>query len=177
MAYTFSPQLEEKYQWLLTRYPKKDAVLLPLLHGVQEEHGWLSPESIDYVSSRMDLSPARIREVASFYSMFRLDKKGKYVLQVCQTMSCYLRGAEDVIDRIKEVLGIKEGETTGDGMFSLERVECLASCGTAPVMQVNRGDFMEELTIEKVDQILALLKQGKCSSDSYEKRIQEGGVA
>src|SRR4051812_35590008 len=121
MAYKFSAKIEEKFQWLLTRYPKKDAVLLPLLHLVQEEVGYLSPEAMAYVGSRLDLSPARIREVASFYSMFKMNPKGKYVLQVCQTLSCYLAGSESVITRIKELTGIKEGETTPDGLFTLER--------------------------------------------------------
>lgn len=177
MAYQFSTKLEEKFQWLLTRYPKKDAVLLPLLHGVQEEHGWLAPEAIDYVGSRLGLSPARVKEVASFYTMFRITKKGKYVFQVCQTMSCYLRGAEDVIAKIKDLLGVEEGQTTPDGLFSWERVECLASCGTAPVMQVNRWDFMEELNPEKVEKVIGLLKQGKCADPSYDRRIKDGGVA
>ena len=177
MAYKFSPALEEKFQWLLTRYPKKDAVLLPVLHRVQEEHGWLSPDAIDYVGSRLDLSPARVREVASFYSMFRLNKKGKYVLQVCQTMSCYLRGAEEIITKAKDILGIKEGETTPDGMFTIERVECLASCGTAPAMQVNRWDYMEELDPAKMEKIIALLKKNECANESYEKRMSAGGVA
>jgi NADH-quinone oxidoreductase subunit E len=177
MAYSFNPALEEKFQWLLSRYPKKDAVLLPVLHLVQAEVSWLSPDSIDYVASRLELSPARVREVASFYSMFKMNKKGTYVLQICQTMSCYLRGAEEVIAKAKEILGISEGETTPDGMFSIERVECLASCGTAPVMQVNRWDFMEELNTEKMDQIISLLKKDKCAHESYEKRISDGGVA
>lgn len=177
MSYKFSPQLEEKFQWLLTRYPKKDAVLLPVLHGLQEEHGWLSPDAIDYVGSRLELSPARVREIASFYSMFKLNKKGKYVLQICQTMSCYLRGAEELVTKAKSILGIKEGESTVDGLFTIERVECLASCGTAPVMQVNRWDFMEELNPEKLEKIISLLKKDQCANESYEKRMSEGGVA
>jgi NADH-quinone oxidoreductase subunit E len=177
MAYKFSSKVEEKFQWLLTRYPKKDAVLLPLLHLVQEEVGYLSPEALAYVGSRLDLSPARVREVASFYSMFKMKPSGKYVLSVCQTLSCYLAGSETVIAKIKELLGIKEGETTPDGLFTLERVECLASCSTGPVMQVNNWEYHENLNPEKVKQIVDQLKGGKCASPYYQERVEAGGIA
>jgi NADH-quinone oxidoreductase subunit E len=179
MAYKFSPETEKKFQWLLTRYPKKDAVLLPLLHLVQNEteKNYLSPEAIEYVAGRLGLSPARVREVASFYTMFRLNPKGQYVLQVCHNLSCYLRGSDEIIERLKKVLGIKEGETTPDGLFTLERAECLASCGTAPVMQVNTWDFHEELTIEKVEKIVAALKDHKWACPRYDDRVAQGGVA
>lgn len=177
MSYKFSSDLETHFQWLLTRYPKKDAVLLPLLHRVQDEAGYLTPDAIDYVASRLDLSPGRVKEVASFYSLFRLNKKGKYVLQVCHTLSCYLRGSDDLIQRAKEILGIEEGETTPDGLFTLERVECLASCGTAPMMQVNLWDFHEELNVEKLESIIKGLREGKCANPSYVERTKQGGVA
>lgn len=177
MAYEFSPETEKKYQWLLTRYPKKDAVLIPLLHLVQSELSYLSPDAIDYVATRMALSPARVREVASFYSLFRFEKKGRYVLQVCHTMSCYLSGSDELISHLKKVLGIEEGDTTPDGKFSIERVECLASCGTAPVMQVNDWDFHEELTIEKLDQVISALKQDRANHPSWEKRVADGSPA
>ncbi len=177
MSYAFSPKVEEKFQWLLTRYPKKDAVLLPLLHMVQDENGYLSPDAIEYVGNRLDLSPGRVREVASFYSMFRLNRKGQYVLQVCHNLSCYLRGADEIIARCRDILGIKEGETTPDGKFTLERVECLASCGTAPMMQVNNWDYHENLSIEKIEKIIATLKEGRAASPSFEVRMKEGGIA
>ncbi len=177
MAYQFSPETEKKFQWLLTRYPKKDAILLPLLRKIQIEEGWLRPDIIDYVASRMDLSPARIREVASFYTMFRLNKKGQYVLGVCQTMSCYLRGCDQLISHLQKTLGIQLGETTADGLFTLEAVECLGSCGTAPAMQVNEWDYHEELDIEKLDKIIEALRSHKWASPSYEERVKQGGVA
>ncbi|MBS1983040.1 MAG: NAD(P)H-dependent oxidoreductase subunit E [Bdellovibrionales bacterium] len=177
MAYSFSKSTEEQFQWLLTRYPKKDAVLLPLLHLVQEEAGYLTPDAIDYVAERMGLSPGRIREVASFYSMFRLNKKGQYVLQICHNLSCYLRGSDELLQKCKNILGIKEGETTPDGKFTLERVECLASCGTAPVMQVNNWDFHENLSLDRIEKIIAALKENKAAKPSYEDRIKEGGIA
>lgn len=175
--YEFSPEIEKKFQWLLTRYPTKDAVLLPVLHLVQDQIGWLTPKAIDYVASRIGLSPARVREVASFYSLFRLNKKGQYVLQVCHTISCYLRGSDNIVEHIKKRLGIEENQTTPDGKFTLERVECLASCGTAPVLQVNGWDFHEELSIEKIDKIIDSLQKDQAAHASYEKRIQEGSLA
>lgn len=177
MAYKFSPKVEEKFQWLLTRYPKKDAVLLPILHLAQDEAGYVSPEVMEYVASRLDLSPARVREVASFYTMFKMNPSGKYVLQVCHTLSCYLRGAEEVITKVKDLLGIEEGQTTPDGLFSLERVECLASCGSAPVMQVNTWDYHEELNPEKIEAIIESLRKDQCANASYDKRVASGGVA
>jgi len=176
MAYQFSPKVEEKFQWLLTRYPKKDAVLLPLLHLVQDEVGYLTSEAISYVGSRLELSPARVKEVASFYTMFKLNDKGKYVIQVCHNISCYLRGSDDILKKIKEVLGVEEGQVTPDGMFSVERAECLASCGTAPMMQVNVWDYHENLTTGKVERIIRDLKAGKGANPCYEKRIAEGAA-
>lgn len=175
MSYAFSPKVEEKFQWLVTRYPRRDAILLPLLHHVQEENGWLSPDAIDYVASRMELSPARIREVASFYSMFKLNKKGQYVLQVCHNLSCYLAGSDELIATLEEKLGIKCGETTPDGKFTLERAECLASCSTAPMLQVNVWDYHECLSPEKVRRLVDDLKQDKHALASYEDRIASGG--
>lgn len=177
LSYSFSPELEKKFQWLLTRYPIKDAVLLPLLHLVQDEAGWLTPKAIEYIGSRLELSPARIREVASFYSLFRLNKKGQYVLQVCHTISCYLRGSDEIVSHIKKRLNIDVNQSTPDGKFTLETVECLASCGTAPVLQVNGWDYHEELTVEKVDHIIDSLKLDQFAYDEYERRIEEGGLA
>jgi NADH-quinone oxidoreductase subunit E len=177
MSYKFSEDTEKYFQWLLTRYPKKDAVLLPLLHKVQNEAGYLRPDAIDYVGERMGLSPGRVREVASFYSMFRLNKKGTYVLQVCHNISCYLRGSDEVIEKAKKILGIGLGETTPDGLFTLETAECLASCSTAPAMQVNDWEYHEELTPEKIEKIIQGLREKKCLSPYYRERMAEGGVA
>jgi len=177
MAYEFSPEVEKKFKWLIGRYPKKEAALLPVLHHAQDEAGYLSPDVLEYVGQRLDLSPARVREVASFYTMFKLNPSGKYVLQVCHTLSCYLNGAEDVVAKIKDVLGIDEGETTPDGLFTLERVECLASCGSAPVMQVNCWDYHENLNSEKVEKVISGLRKGEGVEPSYDKRTEAGGVA
>jgi NADH-quinone oxidoreductase subunit E len=177
MSYEFSADTEKKFQWLLTRYPQKKAVLIPLLHHVQNEVGYLSSEAMEYVAKRMELSPARIKEVASFYSLFRFKPCGKFTLQVCQNLSCHLLGAENVIEKIKEKLSISEGDVSADGLFSLERVECLASCSTAPVMQVNNWDFHENLDVEKIEKVLEALKNGKWADASFEKRKEQGSLA
>jgi len=175
--YQFSPKLEEKFNWLVSRYPRRDAVLLPLLHFVQDEAGYLSAPAIDCVASKVGVSPARVREVASFYSMFRMNKKGQYVLQVCHNLSCYLAGSDELIATLETTLGIKCGETTPDGKFTIERVECLASCSTAPMMQVNVWDYHECLTPEKLKNIVSNLKEDRHTSPSFDERIASGGEA
>ncbi len=143
-------------QRMIKRYPegKHKSALIPILHVAQAEFdGWLSVETMDYVASILSIQPVEVYEVASFYSMFNLKPVGKCVLEVCRTSSCWLRGAEDVVAHIGKKLGIKPGETTSDGMFTLKTVECLGSCGTAPMMQVG-PDFYENLTHEKTEQLL-----------------------
>jgi NADH-quinone oxidoreductase subunit E len=141
---------------LIVSYPegKQKSALIPLLHLAQAEFdGWLSPEVMDYVASLLNIQSIEAYEVASFYSMFNLNPVGKCLIEVCRTSSCWLRGANEIIEHIEKKFGIKEGETTPDGMFTLKTVECLGSCGTAPMMMVG-AQFHENLTFEKVDNIL-----------------------
>ncbi|MDQ3046057.1 MAG: NADH-quinone oxidoreductase subunit NuoE [Bacteroidota bacterium] len=149
---------------IMKRYPdgKHKSALLPVLHIAQAEFGgWLSPQTMDYVASVLNIKPIEVFEVASFYSMYNLKPVGKCLLEVCRTSSCWVRGAEDVVRHLEKKLGIKEGETTADGMFTIKTVECLGSCGTAPMMQVG-ASFHENLTMDKVDSILADYKaEGK----------------
>ncbi|MBC7425216.1 MAG: NADH-quinone oxidoreductase subunit NuoE [Bacteroidia bacterium] len=145
---------------MMKRYPegKHKSALIPVLHIAQAEFGgWLSVPTMDYVASVMNLKPIEVYEVASFYSMFNMHPVGKCLIEVCRTSSCWLRGAEDVIDHIEKRLNIRVGETSADGMFTLKAVECLGSCGTAPMMQVG-ADYHENLTIEKVDTLLEKFK-------------------
>jgi NADH-quinone oxidoreductase subunit E len=157
----FSDATMALVQKIIKRYPegRQKSALLPVLHLAQAEFGgWLSPETMDYVASILDIKPIEVYEVASFYTMYNLRPVGKCVLEVCRTGPCLLRGADDIVAHLENKLGIKDGETTPDGMFTLRTVECLASCGTAPMMQV--GDhYMENLSCEKVDQILNDLQQ------------------
>jgi NADH-quinone oxidoreductase subunit E len=141
---------------MISRYPegKQKSALIPVLHIAQAEFdGWLSSEVMDYVATLLSIQPVEVYEVASFYSMFNLKPVGKCVIEVCRTSSCWLLGAEDVIRHLENKLNIKVGETTTDGMFTLKSVECLGSCGTAPMMQVG-ADFYENLSLQKVDQLV-----------------------
>lgn len=152
----FSPATMARAEEIIARYPtdKKKSALIPLLHLAQDENeGWLSVETMDYVASVLGILPIEVYEVASFYSMFNLKKRGNCLIEVCRTSSCWLSGAEDIVRHIEKRLGIKDGETTADGKFTLKTVECLGACGYAPMLQV--GDkFHEHLTIEKVDSLI-----------------------
>ncbi|NBU05258.1 MAG: NAD(P)H-dependent oxidoreductase subunit E [Sphingobacteriia bacterium] len=143
-------------QTIINRYPqgKQKSALLPILHLAQAEFGgWLSPETMDYVASILNIKSIEVFEVASFYSMYNLKPMGKCILEVCQTSSCWLNGAEDIVKHIEKKLSIKVGETTKDGMFSLKVAECLGSCGTSPMLQCG-ASYHENLTYEKVDALL-----------------------
>jgi NADH-quinone oxidoreductase subunit E len=155
MAAFNDTKLEEVRQ-IVARYPegKQKSALIPVLHLAQEEFGgWLSPETMDYVASLLQLEPIEVYEVATFYSMYNLQPVGRYVFEVCQTGPCMLNGSDQIIDYIKTRLGIRAGETTADGMFTLKTVECLGACGYAPMMQMGKH-YREHLTREKVDQII-----------------------
>ena len=156
----FNEETLELVQRIIQRYPegKQKSALLPLLHLAQAEFdGWLSAPTMDYVASLLNILPIEVYEVASFYSMYNLKPVGKCVIEVCRTSSCWLMGAEDIIKYLENKLSIKAGETTEDGMFSIKTVECLGSCGTAPMMMCG-SQFHEKLSFEKVDNILDKLK-------------------
>ncbi|MBA3683226.1 MAG: NAD(P)H-dependent oxidoreductase subunit E [Bacteroidetes bacterium] len=163
----FSEEAMKTVQTIISHYPesKIKSALLPVLHVAQAEfNGWLSPEVMDYVASVLKIKPIEVFEVASFYTMYNLKPVGKCVLEVCQTSSCWLNGAEDIVKYIEKKLNIKVGETSGDGMFTLKVAECLGSCGTAPMLQCG-ASFHENLTYEKVDKLLADYKaDGKLRS-------------
>lgn len=152
----FNPEVFALVQKIISRYPegKHKSALIPILHIAQAEFGgWLSAPTMDYVASILKIKPIEVYEVASFYSMFNLKPVGKCVIDVCRTSSCWLLGAEDIIAYLEKKLGIKVGQTTSDGMFTIKAVECLGSCGTAPMMQVG-ASYHENLTLEKVDKII-----------------------
>ncbi len=153
MSVAFSDTARRELEAILSRYPDKEAAILPALHLAQREFGYVSDEAIVYVSGLLGFTPARIEGVATFYTMYNRKPVGKYHLQVCRNISCSLMGAEHLIEHVSKKLGIKPGETTPDGKFTLSKAECLGSCGTAPVMQVN-DDYHEELTEEKIDALL-----------------------
>ena len=158
MPFALSPDRERKLQEILERYPTKMAATLPLLHLCQEQNGWVSEDVVAFVSQRLDLSTAHVKGVVTFYTLYNQHPVGKHQVWVCRTLPCALRGAYQVIEHCEKRLGVKCGETTADGKITLRSAECLASCGTAPMMQVDK-DYYENLTRERVDQILDELRE------------------
>lgn len=157
MALEFSPETYKKFEETVSRYPKKEAAMLPVLYLAQQEFGYLGPEAIAYVARLMEQSPARVHGIVSFYTMLTMKPIGRHHIQVCRTLPCALKGSEKITSFIGKNLGIDVGQTSADGRFTLSEVECLASCGTAPMMQVN-DDYYEDLTEEKVAAILGRLR-------------------
>ena len=155
MSIQFSNERLAKVDEIIARYPegKQKSALLAVLHLAQEQFGWLSSETMDYVASLLHLKPIEVYEVATFYSMYNLKPVGKFMFEVCQTGPCMINGSDDIIAYISERLGIKPGETTADGLFTLKKVECLGACGYAPMMQLGKH-YKEHLTKEKVDAII-----------------------
>jgi len=155
-----SNERQLRFDDLVRRYPEKRSALIPILHEVQAEVGYLSPEAIEWVAAYLGLSPADVMSVASFYDMLNLEPVGKHMIYVCQNLSCALLGAERLIRHLESTLGIRMGETTPDGLISLKRMECLASCGTAPAIQID-GTFYEKMTPKKLDDLLERLRDGR----------------
>jgi NADH-quinone oxidoreductase subunit E len=158
----FSSALIAKFDEIVKRYPegKHKSALLPILHEVQAELGWLSNTAMDKVADYLNILPIEVYEVASFYSMYFLKPQGKYMLEVCRTGPCCLVGAEKLMNHIEHRLGVKEGEVTGDGLFSWRGVECLAACGYAPVLQIGpEYTFYENLNEQKVDELIEDLRK------------------
>ena len=154
---TFSSALLASFDEIVKRYPagKQKSALLPILHLVQAEFGWTSVSAMNKVAEYLQIEPIEVYEVASFYSMYFLQPKGKYVLEVCRTGPCCLVGAEKIMNHIENKLGVKEGEVTPDGVFSWRGVECLAACGFAPVLQIGpEYTFYENLTEQSVDKLI-----------------------
>jgi NADH-quinone oxidoreductase subunit E len=157
----FSPELISKFDDIVSRYPqgKQKSALLPILHLVQAEFGWVSAPAMDKVAGYLHLQDIEVYEVATFYSMYFMRPQGKYVLEVCRTGPCCLVGAEKIMDHIEQKLGVKEGEVTTDGLFSWRGVECLAACGYGPVLQIGpEYTFYENLTNDSVDKLISDLK-------------------
>ncbi|TMI78036.1 MAG: NAD(P)H-dependent oxidoreductase subunit E [Bacteroidetes bacterium] len=157
----FSDDKLKEVDRIVSFYPegKQKSAILPVLHLAQQEFGgWLDVPVMDYVASLLKLEPIEVYEVATFYSMYNLEPVGKYMFEVCQTGPCMINGSDEIIQYIGKKLGIKPGETTADGMFTLKTVECLAACGYAPMMQLGKN-YREHLTKEKVDRIIDECRQ------------------
>ena len=171
--FNFSEEGLAECRTILGRYPDdhSKSALIPILHIAQTENdGWLSVPAMNAVAKLLNIQYIEVYEVATFYSMFNLHPVGKHVLEVCQTVPCMLRGSDDIIAHITKRLGIKPGETTKDGLFTLKTAECLGSCGTAPMLQCG-AKYHEHLTIEKVDELIEKL-HGEEKRNNYTDRIE-----
>lgn len=163
----FSENSLKEVQRIISFYPegKQRSAVIPVLHLAQKEFGgWLSAEAMDYVASLLQMEPIEVYEVATFYSMYNLKPVGKYMFEVCQTGPCMLNGSDNIVAYIYEKLGIRPGETTSDGMFTLKTVECLGACGYAPMMQLGKN-YREHLTKEKVDAIIEECRSNATSNN------------
>jgi NADH-quinone oxidoreductase subunit E len=154
MAFALSAERERELQEIVARYPNKMAACIPVLHLCQDANqNWVSDDVVAFVAKRLELSPAHVKGVVTFYTLFNQKPVGKHQVWVCQTLSCALRGAGEIIAHCEKRLGCHLGQTTKDGRITLRTAECLASCGTAPVMQVDKR-YYENLTLAEVDRIL-----------------------
>lgn len=172
MTFDMSPDATRRVNQTIARYPHKLAAMLPVLWEVQREKGWISPEAMEWVAERLECSASTVQSVVTFYTMFDDAPVGKWKLQVCRTLSCELMGARRIVDHLRERLGVEPGETTADRVFTLQEVECLASCGTGPMMQVNLK-FYENLTPERMDALLEELRSKEPEWDDVEPVIYE----
>jgi len=154
----FSDQLEDRFAAMVTHYPTKRSVLVPMLLYIQDELGAITDEAIHEIAERVELSDLEVRNVVSHYSMLRTHSIGKYNFQICTNVSCLLRGAEDIFEHCKKKLGVANKQTTPDGLFCVEEVECIGACSWAPAMMLNY-DFVENLTAAKIDELIEGIKK------------------
>ena len=151
----FTPERLAKANEMIARYPagKQKSAMLPVMHLAQEQFAWMSQDVMDYVADLLDVTPVEVYEVATFYTMFHLEAVGKHVIEYCRTGPCVLMGGEEVYAHLEQRLGIKKGQTTTDGLFTLKEVECLAACGWGPCFQIREQYYMH-LNNQKVDEII-----------------------
>ena len=161
-SFKFTKENLNKVDSIIARYPKKRSAIMPLLHLVQkqESDSWISTASMDYIAELLNIPSMYVYEAANFYTMFNKQPVGKYLIQICRTTPCWLRGSDDIKSACKKKLGIDVGETTKDNKFTLVEVECLGSCANAPIVQIN-NDYYEDLSPESITKILDALKSGK----------------
>jgi NADH-quinone oxidoreductase E subunit len=160
-AATFSDAARGEYEEILAHYPQKRAALMPVLWLAQREFGWLSKDVLAYVADLMGLPMAWVEGAVSFYTMYYTRPVGRHHVQVCTNLSCQLRGADEIVSAVRRRLDIEPGQTTADGEFSLDCVECLGSCGTAPVIQLGSGSFIEKLDVEATLALIERLGRGE----------------
>jgi NADH-quinone oxidoreductase E subunit len=180
-SFAFTPENLERAKRIIAKYPpgKQQSAVMPLLDLAQRQHdNWLPIAAMEYIARMLEMAPIRVREVATFYTMYNLAPIGKHHVQVCTTTPCWLRGSDGIIEACEKRLGIKVGETTADRMFTLAEVECLGACVNAPMMQVG-DDYYEDLTPETTVKVLDALARGeKPKPGNQSKRLTsspEGG--
>ena len=154
----FSEETEAKFRHLASIYPRKRSALIPMLLLAQKEHGYIKAETIQYVGKYLDLDPSEVDSILSFYTLLRRRPVGKYHIMICTNLACLLQGSDNIEACVKRKLGVNLGEITADGLFSAIEFECLGSCTTAPVIQVN-GEFYENLDVKKTETILDELRE------------------
>lgn len=154
--FAFDAERDAEFERLIVRYPIRESMIMPALWLAQEQEGWIRAEAIGYIAERIGTYPAKVFELATFYTMYHLKPVGRHHICVCRTLSCYLRDKQEIVDYLAEEIGIRPGQVSEDGKFSLEEVECLGHCGTAPVVQLN-GEFHEEMDVTKLKALLATL--------------------
>jgi NADH-quinone oxidoreductase subunit E len=155
--FKFDKARDTEFERLVKRYPTRESMILPSLWLIQEQEGWISQEAIAYVADRIGTFASKVYEAVTFYTMYQLHPMGRNHICICRTLSCWLRGKQEIVDYLKTEIGIIPGKISEDGKFSLEEVECLGHCGTAPVVQVN-GEFYENMDVDKLKALLATLK-------------------
>ncbi len=160
MALRFTEQDLREIEAICQHYPDKKAATLPVLHFAQKKFGYISEDAVKVVAESLELPVAHVLGVATFYTMYNKKPVGRYHIQVCTNISCALMGSREIFRQLSRKLGIASGETTDDGLFTLQEVECLGSCGTAPTIQVNEKYF-ENMTVEKAEELLESLKKGE----------------
>lgn len=184
MSVEFSPEAKAEFDDLISRYPQRRAALLPVLHLAQREFGFISPEVEDYIAGLIQLSPTKVREVVSFYTLFRTKPRGKHLIRFCQNISCHLLGSEDLLAYLRHRLALKgdgHDQTTSDGLVTVEAVECLGACELAPVMQVD-DEYVGPLTEALIDETLGWLRgvEGPASAcnetlgSQHDERLEDG---
>jgi NADH-quinone oxidoreductase subunit E len=155
--FRYDQERDAEFERLVKRYPTRESMILPALWLTQEQEGWISAEAIEYIADRIGTFASQVFECATFYTMYNLHPMGRNHICICRTLSCWLRGKQEIVDYLKNELGLAPGEISSDGKYSLEEVECLGHCGTAPVVQVN-GEFHENMDVVKLKSLLATLK-------------------
>lgn len=177
MNKVISKQAEEKLAEIVKRYPSSKSAVMPALYMAQEELGWVNDQAVEWVADQLKLAPAHVFEVATFYTMYYKKPVGKYHIQICRTLSCMVCGAKKITEHLKQRLGTKAGEITADGIWSWEEVECLGSCGSAPMVEIN-DVYFENLTPEKLDTLMdRIVKENPDLRYSTVREALGGGLA